>query len=242
MHLQEAIAAQQSSTVGVSSENHVIPTPKVNPIFAALYDQLYPPQPAPSKNQLIKVQGKCILFAFSRSNRRVEENVISAALTIDKEQPEYDLDSEDDDWLRTKPYIGPSEFEQIMDLLEGASGENQICQPKEARGLLSNYDDQLVDDVYDYWLQKRKAAAQSSVQSLIARVRTESRRDGSAVNPNIAFRRRAEKMQTRKNRKNDEESYEKILKLSHDLRKAVYVFHASFLCMCVRVYRLNVYN
>uniref|UniRef100_A0A914XL98 Enhancer of polycomb-like protein n=1 Tax=Plectus sambesii TaxID=2011161 RepID=A0A914XL98_9BILA len=204
LHLQEAIAAQQSTNVGVSSrENHVIPTPKVAPIPGTLYDELYPPQPAPSKNQLIKVQ---------------------AALTIDKEQPEYDLDSEDDDWLRTKPYIGSNEFEQIMDLLEGASGENQICQPKEARALLSNFDDQLVDDVYDYWLQKRKAAAQSSVQSLIARVKSESRRETSAVNPNIAFRRRAEKMQTRKNRKNDEESYEKILKLSHDLRKAVTLF------------------
>uniref|UniRef100_A0A1I7XKD4 Uncharacterized protein n=1 Tax=Heterorhabditis bacteriophora TaxID=37862 RepID=A0A1I7XKD4_HETBA len=30
-----------------------------------------------------------------------------------------------------------------------------------------------------------------------------------AVNPYVAFRRRAEKMQTRKNRKNDEDSYEK---------------------------------
>jgi enhancer of polycomb-like protein len=152
-----------------------------------------------------------------------------AALTIDKERPEYDLDSEDDEWLRAKPHITPDEFEQIMDLLEGASSENQICQPKEARALLSSFDDQLVDDVYDYWLQKRKSAAQSSVQSLIARIRSDSRRDtatnnGTAVNPYVAFRRRAEKMQTRKNRKNDEESYEKILKLSHDLRKAVTLF------------------
>lgn len=47
-------------------------------------------------------------------------------------------------------------------------------------------------------------------------------RIGSAVNnPYLAFRRRAEKMQTRKIRKNDETSYEKMLKLRRDLSRAV---------------------
>ena len=41
------------------------------------------------------------------------------------------------------------------------------------------------------------------------------------TNPYIAFRRRTEKMQTRKNRKNDEASYEKMLKLRRDLSKAI---------------------
>lgn len=40
-------------------------------------------------------------------------------------------------------------------------------------------------------------------------------------NPYLAFRRRTEKMQTRKNRKNDETSYEKMLKLKRDLTRAV---------------------
>ncbi|CAG2110338.1 unnamed protein product, partial [Medioppia subpectinata] len=40
-------------------------------------------------------------------------------------------------------------------------------------------------------------------------------------NPYVAFRRRTEKMQTRKNRKNDETSYEKMLKLRRDLSRAV---------------------
>ena len=41
------------------------------------------------------------------------------------------------------------------------------------------------------------------------------------TNPYICFRRRTEKMQTRKNRKNDEASYEKMLKLRRDLSRAV---------------------
>jgi len=39
-------------------------------------------------------------------------------------------------------------------------------------------------------------------------------------NPYLVFRRRTEKMQTRKNRKNEEQSYEKMLILKRDLCKA----------------------
>ncbi len=56
---------------------------------------------------------------------------------------------------------------------------------------------------------------------LIPQVRTEARYGISNHNPYIAFRRRTEKMQTRKNRKNDESSYEKMLKLKRDLSRAV---------------------
>lgn len=55
--MQEAILAQQASTSGIAVENHVIPTPKVFTVDCGYYDALYPVQPAPSINQLIKVQG-----------------------------------------------------------------------------------------------------------------------------------------------------------------------------------------
>lgn len=55
--MQEAILAQQASTSGIAVENHVIPTPKVFTVDRGYYDALYPVQPAPSINQLIKVQG-----------------------------------------------------------------------------------------------------------------------------------------------------------------------------------------
>lgn len=62
--------------------------------------------------------------------------------------------------------------------------------------------------------------------SLIPKIKTDSRRDSlGSSNPYVAFRRRAEKMQTRKNRKNDEDSYEKIMKLGHDLCKALVIFN-----------------
>lgn len=52
-------------------------------------------------------------------------------------------------------------------------------------------------------------------------MKTELRAGAAANNPYLAFRRRTEKMQTRKNRKNDETSYEKMLKLRRDLSRAV---------------------
>lgn len=52
-------------------------------------------------------------------------------------------------------------------------------------------------------------------------MKTEHRFGSAANNPYLAFRRRTEKMQTRKNRKNDETSYEKMLKLRRDLSRAV---------------------
>ena len=45
--------------------------------------------------------------------------------------------------------------------------------------------------------------------------------NSASTSPYIAFRRRTEKMQTRKNRKNDEVSYEKMLKLRRDLSQAI---------------------
>lgn len=51
-------------------------------------------------------------------------------------------------------------------------------------------------------------------------IKTEKRDGSNSANPYVAFRRRTEKMQTRKNRKNDEASYEKMLKLKRDLKKA----------------------
>ncbi|VDK49668.1 unnamed protein product [Anisakis simplex] len=135
-------------------------------------------------------------------------------MTIDREQAEYDIDSEDERWISERGHLSGDEFERMMELLEGASSDMQICQPKEARSLLKDFDEDLIDDVYDYWLQKRKdAAAKRNIASLIPRVKTDNRRDTpGSLNPYVAFRRRAEKIQTRRNRKNDEDSYEKMMR------------------------------
>jgi len=61
--------------------------------------------------------------------------------------------------------------------------------------LLLKEDDELIKEVFDYWSRKKKS---SRANCLLPNVKPE-RRDGSSTSdPYVAFRRRTEKMQTRK--------------------------------------------
>ncbi|XP_040921365.1 enhancer of polycomb homolog 1-like isoform X3 [Toxotes jaculatrix] len=139
--------------------------------------------------------------------------------SLDTEQPDYDLDSEDETFvnkLKKKMEITALQFEEMIDRLEKGSGQ-QLVSLQEAKLLLKE-DDELIKEVFDYWSRKRKTFKGGS---LIPNVKQEKRDGSSTSDPYVAFRRRTEKMQTRKNRKNDEASYEKMLKLRRDLSRAV---------------------
>ena len=133
-----------------------------------------------------------------------------------------------------------AQFEEMIDRLEKSSGQTVITLG-EAKSLLKQ-DDDFIMAVYDYWLNKRLKMVNERTQlavntsetktnfskcsiqqhPLIPQVKTEKYGGtGSSSNPYIAFRRRTEKMQTRKHRKNDEASYEKMLKLRRDLSRAL---------------------
>uniref|UniRef100_A0A8C3A6H0 Enhancer of polycomb homolog n=3 Tax=Cyclopterus lumpus TaxID=8103 RepID=A0A8C3A6H0_CYCLU len=192
-HLQRAISAQQ--VYGEKRDNMVIPVPEAESDIT-YYESLYPGEFKMPK-QLIHIQ----------------------PFSLDTEQPDYDLDSEDDAFvnkLKKKMEISFLQFEEMIDRLEKGSGQQAVSLP-EAKLLLKE-DDELIKEVFDYWSRKRK---NSRANCLIPNVKQE-RRDGSSTSdPYVAFRRRTEKMQTRKNRKNDEASYEKMLKLRRDLSRAV---------------------
>jgi len=199
-HLQRAISAQQSK--GTTGEL-VIPTPEVYDAPESFYNDLYP-QSFKLPRQLIHVQP----FAF--------ENDI----------PDYDHDSEDEQWLESQkdiPNLTASKFEELIDCLDKNSCQN-VIQFKEAKSLIKE-DEDLIIAVYDYWLNKRLRLQ----TPLIPMVKTERREtttnNSSNNNPYIAFRRRTEKMQTRKNRKNDEISYEKMIKLRRDLNRSLGLLH-----------------
>ncbi|XP_020846122.1 enhancer of polycomb homolog 1 isoform X1 [Phascolarctos cinereus] len=192
-HLQRAISAQQ--VYGEKRDNMVIPVPEAESNIA-YYESIYPGEFKMPK-QLIHIQ----------------------PFSLDAEQPDYDLDSEDEAFvnkLKKKMDISPLQFEEMIDRLEKGSGQQPVSL-QEAKLLLKE-DDELIKEVYEYWIRKRKNCRGLS---LIPTVKQE-KRDGSSTNdPYVAFRRRTEKMQTRKNRKNDEASYEKMLKLRRDLSRAV---------------------
>ncbi|KAM4558852.1 enhancer of polycomb homolog 2 [Odontesthes bonariensis] len=192
-HLQRAISAQQ--VFREKKENMVIPVPEAetNNIY---YDRLY------------------------REEFRVPKQLIHIQpLGLDQEQPDYDMDSEDEtllNRLNRKMELRPLQFEVMVDRLENAS-THQLVSLSEAK-LLLNEDDYLLKSVYDYWVRKRK---NWRGPSLIPQIKQE-RRDGSTnSDAYVAFRRRTEKMQTRKNRKNDEASYEKMLRLRREFSRSV---------------------
>ncbi|KAL4618017.1 hypothetical protein GN956_G20880 [Arapaima gigas] len=192
-HLQRAMSAQQ--VFREKKETMVIPVPEAESNIT-YYDRLYKGEFKVPK-QLIHIQ----------------------PLNLDSEHPDYDMDSEDEtllNRLNRKMQIKPIQFEIMVDRLEKASG-NQLVTFQEAK-LLLNEDDYLLKSVYDYWVRKRKNCRGPS---LIPQVKQE-KRDGSTNNDAyVAFRRRTEKMQTRKNRKNDEASYEKMLKLRREFSRAI---------------------
>uniref|UniRef100_A0A671N9S2 Enhancer of polycomb homolog n=1 Tax=Sinocyclocheilus anshuiensis TaxID=1608454 RepID=A0A671N9S2_9TELE len=192
-HLQRAISAQQ--VYGEKRDNMVIPVPEAESNIA-YYESLYPGDFRMPK-QLIHIQ----------------------PFSLDTEQPDYDLDSEDETFvnkLKKKMDVGALQFEEMIDRLEKGSGQQPVSL-QEAKLLLKE-DDELIKEVFEYWSRTRKACQSGS---LIPVVKQEKRDGSSTSDPYVAFRRRTEKMQTRKNRKNDEASYEKMLKLRRDLSRAV---------------------
>ena len=190
--MQRAISAQQ--TFGHTGDL-VIPTPECVTTSESYYNELYPAN-YKSPRQLIFVQ----------------------PFAIDKNLPDYDMDSEDEQWLaqqRDALNIHSLQFEEIIECLEKHSGQH-VVDLNDAKKLIKEHD-VVVSAVYDYWLSKRLKVQ----HPLIHLVRTEKRDGPSNNNPYVAFRRRTEKMQTRKNRKNDELSYVHMMKLKRDLSKAV---------------------
>lgn len=90
--------------------------------------------------------------------------------------------------LKTHFYCCEKAFKCIL------SAFVQLVSLPEAKLLLKE-DDELIKEVFDYWSRKRK---NSKANSLIPTVKQEKRDGSSTSDPYVAFRRRTEKMQTRK--------------------------------------------
>uniref|UniRef100_A0A674CBV2 Enhancer of polycomb homolog n=1 Tax=Salmo trutta TaxID=8032 RepID=A0A674CBV2_SALTR len=164
-HLQRAMSAQ---SVYGEKHNMVIPVPEADGNIA-YYESLYPGEFKMPK-QLIHIQ----------------------PFTLDTEQPDYDLDTEDEVFvnkLKKKMEITFLQFEEMVDRLEKGSGQ-QAVSLQEAKLLLKE-DDELIKEVFDYWTRKRKNGKHGTLHPTVK----QEKRDGSSTSdPYVAFRRRTEKM------------------------------------------------
>uniref|UniRef100_A0A915NA68 Enhancer of polycomb-like protein n=1 Tax=Meloidogyne javanica TaxID=6303 RepID=A0A915NA68_MELJA len=208
-HLQQAILAQKATSAGDSVKNHVIPTPKVTSLRDDEYNRIYPQDRGFQKNKKLIVFNDYVPFFLAQSS--------------------YNADSEDEEWLSSRRNIDIDAFEHIIEKLE-ISSQNDIIRPRNARALLSRYDFGLVDDVYDYWLQKRQKAASSKkhpcprlLSKIYSEISNSSRRDDSKsiTNPYIAFRRRLDKVQTRKKQRTELSTYEKLLQINFVMKRSI---------------------
>lgn len=198
-HIQEAIAMQASASSMASQV--IIPIPDAS-IPAPEYSELYPST-----------------FKMPRDYIRYQPKIRG----IDEELPVYDADEQDQTWLQEmnarKKWSSTASldtFETIIEKLDEAFILAPLSE-SEAVILLRTEENQLVRDVYSYYCKKKISMKQPTLRLLLK----EDKPDG-AVNrdPYVCFRRRTEKMQTRKNRKNDESSYMNMTKLRRDMDRA----------------------
>lgn len=234
-HLQRALSALQAfgACAATSSNEYAIPTPKVDVIDNKLYDRIYSTH-FPKLKQYIRIQ------PFSNDYDYPDYDADYDDEDWLNEQRSKIAENFCDDLVLF--------FENIIDRLEKATGHStNLMSRDEAKMLLTKENagedafrtspikaatsaiapsgedvtktqkDEFILCIYEYWKAKRLKYKHPLTPIVLT--------DKSGVvtqpnNPYLVFRRRTEKMQTRKNRKTEEQSYEKMLILKRDLIKA----------------------
>ena len=98
-----------------------------------------------------------------------------AALSLEQDIPDYEMDSADEIWVQSKTDLTPYKFEQMMDRLEKIT----VCSLDDAKALVKR--NEVNQDVFDYWVSKRlKTVSRHSIRishfgsNLIAQIFSET--------------------------------------------------------------------
>lgn len=153
------------------------------------------------------------------ANALPPEKLIRA--NLDYNTPDFDADTSDEEWINSVslPNLDLTKMEHMIDKLECGSQEIVVTLD-EAKDLLrsKSTDEVEVTAVYDYWLHKRLKKA----QPLVVRLKSKSSCGSGAggFDPYVVFTNRMPKQYLRKNRREDENAYIKMLKLRQDMSRA----------------------
>ena len=201
-----------------------IPTPRI--VTVDTYEKEMPPTYHPPKSYI----------RYTKSSKQQQDN-----------EMEYVADAEDEVWLhnntkfggsartpdgRRRPQVTVTMMEQMLDLLEKATGFETIITTDQAERLVFSKIPQfthmfpykapagvvtskhVVGDIYNYWVQKRSKLK----RPLLRRFWPVTASDDT--NPHLVFRpREKEKYKLRKKRQNDMESLRKLKQLRNDFQK-----------------------
>ncbi|KII69606.1 Enhancer of polycomb 1 [Thelohanellus kitauei] len=125
----------------------------------------------------------------------------------------YDMDSEDEQWLQTFVNLGEKldsrVFEKIIEKLEWLHKFQSNDLKTNKIESIFNISQRVAQAIFDYWREKRKSLPLN--YSLVPEVKVEQAEGTNSHDPYVAFRKRFEKMQTRKNRKIEEGTFERIM-------------------------------
>jgi len=158
--------------------------------------------------------------------RRWKQGYLCQDLTLmDEKPPEYNLDDEDEEFRQTlaTPSMSELELERNLDLLEEAETTKGQLAPfcrdwNWGKGIIGEGHHH--KKIHQYWVKKR-TRLNGPIKFRLLR---EKPIDTTNCNESyICFRRRLDKIQTRRNKQRDQLSYTRMVKLRRDFMKLLHI-------------------
>ncbi|KRZ76887.1 Enhancer of polycomb -like protein 1 [Trichinella papuae] len=194
VHYQQALTARED----VRDKNVIsevsIPVPRIS--YDLAIDELYD-----------------TYFSFSEAYAGSDASASRIETYADITMIKYDADAEDNQWLLNTGVqygITVDILEKVFDVLENSSAVTSFSEAVEQLKM----DEYILHPLYKYWLYKQCNS------SSVPRVRADQRQNNNTADAYVAFRRRTDKMTTRKHRKNDDLAMCNVLRMIESLKNA----------------------
>ncbi|KRZ94863.1 Enhancer of polycomb -like protein 1 [Trichinella sp. T8] len=200
VHYQQALTAREDIRDKNVISEVSIPVPRIS--YDLAIDELYD-----------------TYFSFSEAYAGSDTSASRIETYADITMVKYDADAEDNQWLLNTGIqygINVDILEKVFDILENSSNVTSFSEAQEQVKI----DENMLHPLYKYWLYKQCNS------SSVPRVRTDQRQNNNAADAYIAFRRRTDKMTTRKHRKNDDLAMCNVLRMIESLKNAGLIISA----------------
>ncbi|KRX24491.1 Enhancer of polycomb -like protein 1 [Trichinella nelsoni] len=197
VHYQQALTAREDIRDKNVISEVSIPVPRIS--YDLAIDELYD-----------------TYFSFSEAYAGSDTSASRIETYADITMVKYDADAEDNQWLLNTGIqygINVDILEKVFDILENSSNVTSFSEAQEQVKI----DENMLHPLYKYWLYKQCNS------SSVPRVRTDQRQNNNTADAYIAFRRRTDKMTTRKHRKNDDLAMCNVLRMIESLKSAGFI-------------------
>ncbi|KAL1237701.1 Enhancer of polycomb [Trichinella spiralis] len=194
VHYQQALTAREDIRDKNVISEVSIPVPRIS--YDLAIDELYD-----------------TYFSFSEAYAGSDKSASRIETYADITMVKYDADAEDNQWLLNTGIqygINVDILEKVFDILENSSNVTSFSEAQEQVKI----DENMLHPLYKYWLYKQCNS------SSVPRIRTDQRQNNNTADAYIAFRRRTDKMTTRKHRKNDDLAMCNVLRMIESLKNA----------------------